>query len=61
MIRLRQICLVAADIGAVEADIEAVFALAVCFRDAVLAAARARNCPVDGNFVSVCGTRVHLV
>jgi len=35
--------------------------LAVADPAAVLAAARARNCPVDQNIVSLCGTRFRLV
>ncbi len=30
-------------------------------RDAVLAAAKARNCPTDGDVVTVCGTRFRLI
>jgi hypothetical protein len=35
--------------------------LHVSDRDAILAAAKARNCPIDGDVVIVCGTRFRLI
>lgn len=35
--------------------------LAVRDRDAVIAAARAAGCPVDGNCVTICGTRLNIL
>jgi len=55
MLRLRQICLVAADLDAAEADLRAVFGLEVCYRDAGVACFGLRNflMPVGNGFLEI--------
>ena len=55
MLRMRQICLVAADLDAVEADLSAVFGLAVCHRDPGVGRFGLHNflMPAGNNFLEV--------
>ena len=55
MLRMRQICLVAADLDATEADLRAVFGLEVCYRDAGVERFGLRNflMPVGNGFLEV--------
>ena len=55
MLRLRQICLVASDLDAVEQDLRAVFGLEVCHRDAGVRRFGLHNflMPVGSNFLEV--------
>ena len=55
MLRMRQICLVARDLDAVEADLSAVFGLAVCYRDPGVERFGLHNflMPVGNNFLEV--------
>lgn len=55
MLRMRQICLVAADLDAVEADLSAVFGLEVCHRDPGVGRFGLHNflMPAGNNFLEV--------
>ena len=55
MLRMRQICLVAHDLAAVEDDLTEIFGLAVCFRDPVISRLGLHNMllPIGGNFLEV--------
>ena len=55
MLRMRQICLVAHDLDAVEADLSAIFGLAVCYRDPGVGRYGLHNflMPVGNNFLEV--------
>jgi hypothetical protein len=55
MLRMRQICLVAKDLDAVEADLSAVFGIQVCHRDPGVGRFGLRNflMPVGNNFLEV--------
>jgi len=55
MLRLRQICLVASDLDAIEADLSAVFGLAVCHRDGGVERFGLHNLlmPVGNSFLEV--------
>ena len=55
MLRMRQICLVAQDLDAVEADLSAIFGLAVCYRDPGVGRYGLHNflMPVGNNFLEV--------
>ncbi|MCH7698067.1 MAG: VOC family protein [Chloroflexi bacterium] len=55
MLRMRQICLVASDLDAVQADLSAIFGLEVCFRDPEIGRLGLHNflMPVGNNFLEV--------
>ena len=55
MLRMRQICLVANDLDAVESDLRDIFGIEVCHRDPVVARFGLRNflMPVGNNFLEV--------
>jgi hypothetical protein len=55
MLRMRQICLVARDLDAVEADLTAIFGLAVCYRDPAVGRHGLHNflMPIGDNFLEV--------
>ena len=55
MLRMRQICLVAQDLHALEADLSAIFGLAVCYRDPGVGRYGLHNflMPVGNNFLEV--------
>ena len=55
MLRMRQICLVARDLGAAQADLTAIFGLDVCYRDPNIGRLGLRNflLPVGNNFLEV--------
>ena len=55
MLRMRQICLVARDLDAVQADLSAIFGLEVCFRDPEIGRLGLHNflMPVGNNFLEV--------
>ncbi len=55
MLRMRQICLVARDLDAVQADLSAIFGLEVCYRDPNIGRLGLHNflMPVGNNFLEV--------